>query len=460
MDVGFFHNGSTNVPMKRAENNVVIPDGSIEDLHRSNQQVVKDQIRHGVLADNYGFDRAFFTEHHFTLSGMEFSPNPLNAQMAVAAQTDDIKLCQMGNILPYHDPVRLAEQAAMLDIVSDGRAELGIGRGYQPRESEVLGGQYWGGTTMNDEKNRAVFEEKFDILKKAWTEDLISYNGDFHHIPPVYTKHHHHQDHTYLEDAVTEYGVEEVMDWDDEGDIYSSNNARTLLSANTRLEKIPVFPQPLQDPHPQIWMPVVSPRSVKWAARNGVNGVITLGPESKLEPVVEMYYEAAEEAGWPDRRPEYDGDPFEYGWDSQRQRGLGFYRYIFNTDIASEETFERFKLGTEAIWDHLSASYSAELLLDLSDDEVETLRTRQNLDEDQVVRADFEMLEKKSIVIAGSAEEIADKIASMIENIGFTDLNLLGYFEAAGLTGEEADEQLRAFAEEVVPYLDEEYPDP
>jgi hypothetical protein len=70
------------------------------------------------------------------------------------------------------------------------------------------------------------------------------------------------------------------------------------------------------------------------------------------------------------------------------------------------------------------------------------------------------MLEKKNIAVTGSAEEISDTIASMVENVGFTDLNLLGYFETAGLTGEEADDQLRAFSEQVVPYLKGEYPTP
>jgi alkanesulfonate monooxygenase SsuD/methylene tetrahydromethanopterin reductase-like flavin-dependent oxidoreductase (luciferase family) len=458
MDFGIFHNGSTNVPMKRASSGIVVPDATVEEIHADNQQVLKDQIRHGVLADELGLDRAFFTEHHFELTGAEFSANPLQAQMAVAARTDDVKLCQMGNILPWHDPVRLAEQTAALDVYSDGRAEIGLGRGYQPREAEVLGAMYWGGTCMNDEKNRRVFEEKYDILLKAWTEDFLSYNGQFHHIPPVYTKHHHTQDHAYLADEASEYAVDDVFDWDEEGDIYSEGASRILLSTNSTVEKVPVFPQPLQDPYPQLWMPVVSPRSVSWAARNAVNGVITLGPKSRIEPVVDTYYEAAEAAGWPDRDPELDGEPFAYGWDEKRQRGLGFYRLLFNTDVADEETFERFKLGAEAIWDHLAASYSAELLLDLSDEEVETLRSRQDLDEDQHVRADFEMLEAKSIAITGSSEEIADRIAGIKEDVGFTDLNLVGYFEVPGLTGEEADEQLRAFAERVVPYLEEEFP--
>jgi alkanesulfonate monooxygenase SsuD/methylene tetrahydromethanopterin reductase-like flavin-dependent oxidoreductase (luciferase family) len=173
MDLGFFHNGSTTLPLKRAENGIVIPDATVREMHEDMQTVLKDQIRHGVVADKYGLDRAFFTEHHFELSGGEFSTNPLMSQMAVAAQTDDITLCQMGNILPWHDPIRLAEQTSLLDVYSGGRAEIGIGRGYQPREAEVLGAQYWGGTCMNDEKNRRVFEEKFELLKQAWTEDFV-----------------------------------------------------------------------------------------------------------------------------------------------------------------------------------------------------------------------------------------------------------------------------------------------
>jgi alkanesulfonate monooxygenase SsuD/methylene tetrahydromethanopterin reductase-like flavin-dependent oxidoreductase (luciferase family) len=60
----------------------------------------------------------------------------------------------MANILPWHDPIRLAEQVALLDIISDGWTEVGIGRGYQPREAAILG-QYWSGTMQDEEKNRA-----------------------------------------------------------------------------------------------------------------------------------------------------------------------------------------------------------------------------------------------------------------------------------------------------------------
>jgi hypothetical protein len=60
----------------------------------------------------------------------------------------------------------------------------------------------------------------------------------------------------------------------------------------------------------------------------------------------------------------------------------------------------------------------------------------------------------------GDGDEIADEIADICETVGFSGLNLLGYFEVPGLTGEEADTQLRGFADEVVPYLEEEFPSP
>jgi alkanesulfonate monooxygenase SsuD/methylene tetrahydromethanopterin reductase-like flavin-dependent oxidoreductase (luciferase family) len=79
------------------------------------------------------------TEHHFQPEGPEFSPNPLLVEAAVAAQTKRIRLGQHANITTWWEPVRLAEQAAMLDVLSGGRLEFGIGRGYQPREAEVFG---------------------------------------------------------------------------------------------------------------------------------------------------------------------------------------------------------------------------------------------------------------------------------------------------------------------------------
>src|SRR5262249_11273434 len=91
----------------------------------------------------------WLTEHHFQPEGAEMSPNPLMVQMSVAAHTKRIRLGQAANIIVWHHPVRLAEQIATLDVISGGRVECGIGRGYQPRENETLGRPY--GSTIQDQ---------------------------------------------------------------------------------------------------------------------------------------------------------------------------------------------------------------------------------------------------------------------------------------------------------------------
>lgn len=439
---GVIHNGSTNVPLKRVETEdgeeQVIPDASVREIHEDAKQVLKDQVEHAVVAEENDFDRVSFTEHHFQIVGAEFSPNPLMTCLSAASQTSEIKLCQWANIISWHDPIRFAEQAAQLDIMSDGRAEIGIGRGYQPREAEVLGDQYWGGTIQDQEKNRVVFEEKFDIIKKAWTEDMFSENGYYHHIPPKHTKWHHLQERVYLEDDVTEFEVDDMLDWK-EGDLYSQGLWNPVVSGGTRLTALSVFPQPEQDPYPQLWQPVTSYRSVRWCARNGVNGVSFGDPN--VGNKMEVYHEEAEEHDWPDHRPEHDGEPFAFGWDDERERGIGVGRWIFDTTAADEETYERWKLGLEHGWDYFGPfGFNRAITGDLD------------------VRADAEKLMDSGVAIAGDPDEIFDELCRLKEDTGTEDLNLLIFFETGGLDGAEINHQLEAFSEKVMPRLEEQYP--
>src|SRR5438445_560969 len=87
-------------------------------------------------------------------------------------------------------------RTAMLDVLSGGRLEFGIGRGYQPREAEVFG---WPFATIQDqERNRAYYQEAYEIILKAWTEPSFSYHGQFFTIPPVFTRWNHQQTIAYF----------------------------------------------------------------------------------------------------------------------------------------------------------------------------------------------------------------------------------------------------------------------
>src|SRR5262249_7374811 len=134
IELGVFHNGASDLPAITTPQGVVVNNGSLEDVHHSYQRVLVSQVRQGILAEHLGFDYWFMTEHHFMPEGPEFSPSPLLVETAIAAHTKRIRLGQMANILPWWHPIRVAEQAAMLDVLSGGRAAGGTGRGrYAPR---------------------------------------------------------------------------------------------------------------------------------------------------------------------------------------------------------------------------------------------------------------------------------------------------------------------------------------
>jgi alkanesulfonate monooxygenase SsuD/methylene tetrahydromethanopterin reductase-like flavin-dependent oxidoreductase (luciferase family) len=119
------------------------------------------------------------TEHHFHSEGYETSVAPLLLYADLAARTKRIKFAPLGLVLPSWDPLRAAEELAVLDHLTQGRLYAGFARGYQDRWVNVLGQQYHvTGAPMDgsaiDNHNRKVYEEALKIIKMAWTEDTVA----------------------------------------------------------------------------------------------------------------------------------------------------------------------------------------------------------------------------------------------------------------------------------------------
>jgi alkanesulfonate monooxygenase SsuD/methylene tetrahydromethanopterin reductase-like flavin-dependent oxidoreductase (luciferase family) len=307
LELGIFHNGASDLP-KTVVNGMVVNAGTLDDSHRSFQRVLLAQIRQAILADRLGYNYWFMTEHHFQPEGPEFSPNPMFVESAIATQTRQIRLGQQANIATWWEPVRLAEQAAMLDVISGGRLEFGIGRGYQPREAEVFGHNL-GSTIQDQERNYAYFQEAYEIIIKAWTEPSFSYRGQFYSIPPTWTKWHHAQTMAYFSQPNVGRRVDQVLNL---GADSNNPNASPVTAGGSTLAEISVFPQPVQKPHPQLWQPVTNERSIRWAAARGVNCFTIPDPTSRLKKAVEWYYDECEKRGWPDR---LGRGRFKYRWD-------------------------------------------------------------------------------------------------------------------------------------------------
>jgi alkanesulfonate monooxygenase SsuD/methylene tetrahydromethanopterin reductase-like flavin-dependent oxidoreductase (luciferase family) len=185
--------------------------------------------------DRLGYDGVSFNEHHTSPYGLMNSPNLLCA--AASQRTKNLKLLIYGNLLPLHEPLRLAEELAMLDCMSGGRLISGFARGI-PREYNVY--------SVSQQESRARYEEAHEIILKAWTEESFSYQGKF-------------------------WSYKDVAIW----------------------------PRPLQQPHPPIWIPVTtSKESIDWAARHNAPITPGLGARGLAEDIVRYYAKALAKNGF------------------------------------------------------------------------------------------------------------------------------------------------------------------
>ncbi len=129
--------------------------------------------------EELGYDVLWMAEHHFQREGYECIPNLLILSQWLSQHTKRIKFGCGFNILPMWHPLRLAEDFAMVDILTGGRVIFGIGRGYHTREVETFGAPM-----LDADANRDLFEEQFEIVMKAFNEESFSYRGKHYTVPP------------------------------------------------------------------------------------------------------------------------------------------------------------------------------------------------------------------------------------------------------------------------------------
>jgi alkanesulfonate monooxygenase SsuD/methylene tetrahydromethanopterin reductase-like flavin-dependent oxidoreductase (luciferase family) len=239
------------------------------DLYGRMLAEIAEQAR---LADGLGYDSISFTEHHFHVEGFELSNNPVLLDLFVGMQTRRLRVGQLGIVLPAQNPIRVAEDIAMLDHMTGGRANAGFARGYQRRWVDVMAQQTHGihGALPHqhdevDRANRAAFEECFRIIKAAWTEDLLAYPGRYWRVPPGETP--------WTLESTARYGAGV------EGGV---------------VRAVGVVPKPLQRPHPPLFQPFASSeRSIRWCAEEGVTAILPPLHPTLEERLVRLYAEVS-----------------------------------------------------------------------------------------------------------------------------------------------------------------------
>lgn len=170
-------------------------------------QTYSNHLAAWVEMERQKFDGIAINEHHSTPFGLNNSPNLIAA--AISQLTTRLKILVYANLLPLHDPLRLAEEIAMLDCLSNGRLIAGVARG-APREYKIL--------NVPMSESRARFEEAYEVMRRAWVEESFSFDG----------QHYHYKD-------------------------------------------VSIWPRPVQYPHPPVWVPVTSSReTIEWAAANDI----------------------------------------------------------------------------------------------------------------------------------------------------------------------------------------------
>lgn len=202
------------------------------------QSVYQTALERFVIMDQAGYDAVWLAEHHF--SSFSVCPSVHMMGTMAAARTQRLRIGMAVSLAPFYNPLRLAEEVALLDVLSGGRVNWGAGRGFERSEFAAFG--------IPGEESGPRFHETVAIVLKAWTSQRLNHQGRFF-----------------------------------------------------RYENVEVLPKPLQTPHPPTWMAASSTPAIEWAASQGHS--ILMDPHSSRDDLIRKrrhYATRLEEAGHSD----------------------------------------------------------------------------------------------------------------------------------------------------------------
>jgi probable F420-dependent oxidoreductase len=200
-------------------------------------QYYPQALREAIRGEELGFHSVWLEEHHAVRD--HYWPSPIVALAGFATRTSKIMLGTDIIVLPFYDPVRVAEDAAMVDVMSGGRFVLGVAIGYRPDEFELF--------RVPMKRRGARFAEQVEIIRSLWTQDEVNVDGEFY-----------------------------------------------------QLQRSRIEPKPLTSPHPPIWIGGWGPLSLRRAAELG--DAWLPGPTAGLEKLLSCqgtYHQALAAAGKP-----------------------------------------------------------------------------------------------------------------------------------------------------------------
>jgi len=331
--------------------------------------------------DRLGYDGVGFNEHHCSPYGLMNSPNLMAA--AAAQRTKRLKLLIYGNLLPLHEPLRLAEEIAMLDCLSGGRIISGFARGI-PREYQVH--------NVPLAQSRERFEEAYEIVTRAWTEDVFSYSGKF-------------------------WSYKDVALW----------------------------PRPIQRPHPPIMIPIVgSQESIEFAGRHNIGITPGLAGGGLRDDIIRHYARSLKAAGHRITPDHLSLALNAYVADSKAQavKEVAPYHLYFNKTLFSHGSF------TETAAQR-KAGYVGEHSTDYVRPENQRAAALLREDFRNMTMADVERMAEN--LPWGTASEVAERIIAQAEAAGANTVQI--GFNRGAMPHDMFMNQIERFAKEVLPIL-------
>lgn len=320
-----------------------------------------------AFGEKIGFDSVWLAEHHFhAFAGIFSAPTVIGA--AIAERTTTMRIGTAVLLLPYHNPLRVAEDYATLDCLSGGRLEFGVGHGFVKWEALTFG--------IALEELRDRFKENLEIVLKAWSEPKLEHRGRFY----------------------TYQGVQ-------------------------------VWPQPLQEPHPTVWMAATtSVESFEQSGRCGFNMMLIpfLNEVDELRGKMEAYFRARQSAGF----------------DRSTARVLGVYHAC-----VGESSEEARAAGAQGLAEYNAAAREAHgLTPGIADPESYRSHEKHRA---QMRALTFDELVDQRRVLVGTAEEVRRQLDYVCERLYLTDV--AGNFALGGLSDEQARASMQRFMEDVAP---------
>jgi alkanesulfonate monooxygenase SsuD/methylene tetrahydromethanopterin reductase-like flavin-dependent oxidoreductase (luciferase family) len=188
-------------------------------------QQYEERMQLAELYDRLGFHCYHMSEHHAT--SLSTAPSQSVLAASLIQRTRRLRICPLVYLLPVHHPMRLAEEICMLDHLSNGRFEFGIGKGASPHELAALG--------VNAADAQPRYAESFEVIKRFFASEVLDYDGTY---------------------------------W--------------------KFEDVPVEMKPLQRPHPAVWYALASPESTVWPAQQGMN-IVCGGPVARIRAITDRF---------------------------------------------------------------------------------------------------------------------------------------------------------------------------